>query len=153
MTFEDLRTKSPLFADLGDREFEILTALARPIDIEQGTILFRAEQPAAKFYFVSEGLIALRISTRSQPTMTIQTLGEGALLGLSWRLPPYRWQWTAQAIQDSHLVEFDANQILVACEQDHDLDGAMWEMVAKEAAKRLQHVRMQLLDIYGREKQ
>ena len=151
MTFAELRTSSTLFEDLGDREFDLLTALARPISIEQGTILFRTDDPASKFYFVSEGLIALRITTRSKPTMTIQTLGEGSLLGLSWRVPPFRWQWTAQARQDSELIEFDANQILAACEQDHELDAAMWEMVAKEASKRLQHVRIQLLDMYGRE--
>mgnify|MGYP001824275376 CR=1 FL=1 len=151
MTFEDLRKSSSLFEDLGDREFDLLTALARPLSVEQGTILFRADDPASRFYFVSKGLVALRITTRSKPTMTIQTLGEGSLLGLSWRVPPYRWQWTAQAKQDSELIEFDANHILAACEQDHELDSAMWEMVAKEASKRLQHVRMQLLDIYGRE--
>ena len=151
MTFADLRKTSRLFEDLGDREFDLLTALAKPISIEQGTILFRADSPATKFFFVSEGLIALRITTRSKPTMTIQTLGEGSLLGLSWRVPPYRWAWTAQAKQESELIEFDANPILAACELDHELDSALWEMVAKEASRRLQHVRIQLLDMYGRE--
>ena len=73
MTFADLRKTSRLFEDLGDREFDLLTALAKPISIEQGTILFRADSPATKFFFVSEGLIALRITTRSKPTMTRPT--------------------------------------------------------------------------------
>lgn len=151
MTLDEWKQKSSLFDDLGDREYDLLSALGERTMVEQGTILFRAGEPASQFYLVADGLVALRVTTPSKPMLTIQTLGEGSLLGLSWRVKPFRWQWTAQTIQDTTLVAFDANQILAACEQDHELDSSMWEMVAKEASKRLQNVRMQLLDLYGRE--
>ena len=150
MNLDELRTTSPLFEDIGDREFEILSAIAKPVTYEVDEILFRVNTPANCFFFVLDGTVALKISMPTRPTMTIQTLGEGALLGLSWRVKPYRWQWTAQALQQSKLARFDANEVLAACEQDHELDSAMWQMVARESTRRLQNVRMQLLDVYGR---
>ena len=152
MNLADWRTRSPLFADLEDPEFDFLASIAIERSAVADEIIFRVNTPANRFFFVTSGIIALRISGASRPPATIQTLGEGSILGLSWRLPPYRWQWTAQARQDSTLAEFDANQVLSACEQDDALDSALWRMVARESFRRLQNVRMQLLDVYGSEK-
>ena len=93
----------------------------------------------------------MQISGGARPTITIQTVGPGALLGLSWHVAPYRWQWTAVAVEAATLAEFDANDVLSACEQDRELDNALLRVIAKESGRRLQNVRMQLLDLYGRE--
>jgi CRP-like cAMP-binding protein len=113
--------------------------------------IFRVDAPADRLYVVTAGTVALRIAGPSGPSMTIQTLGEGSLVGLSWRMPPYRWQWTCQALVDSELTTFDANEVLAACEQDSTLDADLWQVVARESARRLHNVRLQLLDVYGKE--
>ena len=151
MNLADWRTRSPLLEDLEEHEFNFLASIAVERTAAADEIIFRVNTPANKFFFVTDGIVALHISGASRPPATIQTVGEGSILGLSWRLPPYRWQWTAQARQDTTLAEFDANQVLSACEQDDALDSALWKMVARESFKRLQNVRMQLLDVYGRE--
>ena len=150
MNLAEWRTRSPLLADLDDREFEVLSSIAKERKVAAHEIVFRVNTTANRFYVVTSGIIAIGITAASRPPVTIQTLGEGAILGLSWRLPPYQWQWTAQARQDSTLAEFDANEVLSACEQDSALDAAMWKVVAREASGRLQNVRMQLLDVYGK---
>ena len=52
---------------------------------------------------------------------------------------------------ETRLAEFDANVVLSACEMDEGLDNAMLRVIARESGKRLHNVRMQLLDLYGRQ--
>ncbi len=153
MNLTEWRTRSPLLSELNDEEFDFLSSIAKKRTVAADEVVLRVNTPANRFYIVTDGIVAVRPGGAAQPRVTIQTFGEGALLGISWRLPPYRWQWTAQAQTDSILAEFDANEVLTACEQDKDLDAAMWKVVARESSKRLQNVRMQLLDQYGRREQ
>ncbi|MGI9585136.1 MAG: Crp/Fnr family transcriptional regulator [Acidimicrobiia bacterium] len=143
------RTTSPLLAELDDETFAFLSSLATERTLAKDEVIFRVDTPANRFFMVTSGTIAVRTAGSATPPVTIQTFGEGALLGISWRLPPHRWQWTAQANQDSTVAEFDANVVLSKCEQDPTLDAAMWKVIARESSKRLQNVRMQLLDLYG----
>jgi CRP/FNR family cyclic AMP-dependent transcriptional regulator len=149
MNLMEWRERSPLLADLDDSTFDFLSSLAIERTVTEDEIVFRVDTPANRFFIVTSGIIAVRTAGAPRPPTTIQTFGEGALLGISWRLPPYMWQWTAQARQQSTLAEFDANEVLSRCEQDATLDAAMWKVVARESSKRLQNVRMQLLDLYG----
>jgi CRP/FNR family cyclic AMP-dependent transcriptional regulator len=153
MNLTEWRSKSPLLVDLDDNEYEYLSGIATERRLSEDEVVFRVDTPASRFFVVTSGIIAVRTAGATQPPITIQTFGEGALLGISWRLPPFRWQWTAQAIQDSTLAEFDANEVLSRCEQDAVLDAAMWKVVARESSLRLQNVRMQLLDLYGSRQQ
>ncbi len=153
MNLTKWRSSSPLLVDLEDEEFEYLSGVAKERQVSEDEVVFRVNTPASRFFIVTSGIIAVRTAGATQPVVTIQTFGEGALLGISWRLPPFRWQWTAQARQDSTLAEFDANEVLSRCEQDAVLDAAMWKVVARESSKRLQDVRMQLLDLYGSKQQ
>jgi len=151
MNLDQWRTTSSVFEDMADEHFEFLSSIAVAKEADAGEALFRVNTPADRFYLVLSGTVALRISGPGAPPIVIQTVGEGALLGLSWHIPPYRWQWTAETITESRLAEFDANVVLSECEADEGLDNAMLRIIAHESGRRLQNVRMQLLDLYGRQ--
>ena len=151
MNLDPWRDRSPMFEEMSDEHFNFLSSLAEDREVPSGVTLFRVNTAADRFYLVLGGTVALRIAGPSRPPITIQTVGEGALLGLSWHLPPYRWQWTAETREPCRLAEFDANAVLAACETDADFDNAMLRVIAREAGRRLHNVRMQLLDLYGRE--
>jgi CRP-like cAMP-binding protein len=151
MMLEPWREQSPMFDDMSEEHFAFLSSLAEVRDVPADVTLFRVNTPADRFYLVLEGTVALLIAGPSRPPITIQTVGPGSLLGLSWHLPPYRWQWTAETREPCRLAEFDANAVLAACETDSDFDNAMLRVIAREAGRRLHNVRMQLLDLYGRE--
>jgi CRP/FNR family cyclic AMP-dependent transcriptional regulator len=150
MNLEELHRNSPLFSDMAGTSISFLESIARDVSIDKDETIFRVNAPADRLYVVASGTVALRLAGPSGPPMTIQTLGEGSLVGLSWRLAPYRWQWTCEALTDSELTTFDANEVLSACEQDPILDADLWRIVAKESASRLHNVRLQLLDVYGK---
>jgi len=151
MNLDRWRESSSVFEDMADEHFAFLASVAKAKEADPGETLFRVNTPADRFYLVLSGTIALRITGPGKPPFTIQTVGEGSLLGLSWHIPPYRWQWTAEATAEARLAEFDANAVLSACELDRELDNAMLRIIARESGRRLQNVRMQLLDLYGRQ--
>jgi CRP/FNR family cyclic AMP-dependent transcriptional regulator len=151
MNLTELRTRSPLFEPLDQRCFGVMESMAEEAHYEAGATIFRADDPAEKFSVIVEGTVALRITSPGRRPITIQTLGPGALVGLSWIMPPYRWQWTAVALSDTVLAEFDASAVLARCTADGALEGELMRGVAREAVKRLHNVRVQLLDLYGRD--
>ncbi|MGI9666401.1 MAG: Crp/Fnr family transcriptional regulator [Acidimicrobiia bacterium] len=149
MTLMEWRSRSSLLSELSDDHFALLDSVASGVSFGAGDTVFRVNEPANRFYLVTSGTIALQIAGGARPSITIETLGPGAMLGLSWHVAPYRWQWTARSVDDSTLAEFDANQVLSACEQDPALENALLRVIAGETGRRLQNVRLQLLDLYG----
>ena len=151
MNLDDLRTSSDLLSRLDDKDFDLFESLSAELALVPDELLFKEHDDARRFFIIESGIIALEANRPAKPATTIQTLGVGDLLGLSWRLAPHRWMWTARAMTDVRLAVFDAAIMRAACEFDPDLDRLMWEIVAREASKRLHHTRVQLLDLYGRE--
>jgi CRP-like cAMP-binding protein len=149
MNLGDLRASSDLIAQLDDDEFEFFESLATEIILEPDEVLFRENGEAKRFFIVANGILALEVERAAKPSTTVQTVGDGALLGLSWRLTPHRWMWTARAMTETRLAVFDAAFMRAECERNIDLDRLMWKAVAQEASRRLHHTRIQLLDLYG----
>jgi len=149
MNLADLRASSDLVAGLNDDEFEFFESLATETTLKPDEVLFRENGEAKRFFIVARGILALEVERAAKPSTTVQTLGDGALLGLSWRLTPHRWMWTARAMTETRLAVFDASFMRAECERNPDLDRLMWKAVAEEASKRLHHTRIQLLDLYG----
>jgi CRP/FNR family cyclic AMP-dependent transcriptional regulator len=149
MNLKDLRATSNLIAQLDDDEFEFFESLATEVTLSPDEVVFRENGEAKRFFVVAKGILALEVERAAKPPTTVQTLDEGDLLGLSWRLTPHRWMWTARAMTDVRLAAFDAAFMRAECERNIELDKLMWEAVAKEASKRLHHTRIQLLDLYG----
>jgi CRP-like cAMP-binding protein len=150
MNLTDLRATSDLLSRLDDKDFDLFESLSTELTLVPDEQLFKEHDEARRFFIIDEGIMALEAIRPAKPATTIQTLGPGDLLGLSWRLTPHRWMWTARAMTDVRLAVFDAAVMRAACEFDADLDRLMWEIVAREASKRLHHTRVQLLDLYGR---
>lgn len=151
MNLNNLRAASDLLSRLDAEDFDLFESLSTELTLVPDELLFKEDDEARRFFIIENGIIALEAIRPAKPATTIQTLGVGDLLGLSWRLTPHRWMWSARAMTDVRLAVFDAAIMRAACEFDTDLDRLIWEIVAREASKRLHHTRVQLLDLYGRE--
>jgi CRP-like cAMP-binding protein len=150
MNLEDLRATSDLLARLDEKEFTFFESLATELVLEPDEVLFRENGKAMRFFIIAEGILALEVERPAKPATTVQTLSDGALVGLSWRLSPHRWMWTARAVTETRLAVMDASFVRDECERNPDLDRLMWEIVAREASQRLHYARIQLLDLYGK---
>ena len=129
-----------------------LAVLARDcwvVPVRQGHRLFVEGDTAHRFWLIRSGHVALDVHAAGGGQLIVETLGRGDLLGLSWLVRPYQWQFSATAVEDTMTFEFNADAVRVACESDTDLGYQLLQRVMAVASSRLQATRVRMLDIYA----
>ena len=116
---------------------------------EAGGYLLREGEPADWFYLIRQGRVALELKAPGRPPVTIQTIREGEIAGVSWLIPPYRWTYDARAMELVRALALDGKCLRGKCEQDHDLGYDLMKRFMPVLIQRLQATRLQLLDLYG----
>ena len=119
------------FSEFSDDSLKFLCECSSTREIKKGQILFLQGEHADKFYVVRSGRISLQMPAIMGPTLEIQTVDEDQVLGWSWLISPYKWNFQAKAEEDSELLQFDGAAILAQCELDPKLG---FELVKKFAA-------------------
>lgn len=129
-----------------------LAALARVCwvaPVRQGHLLFAEGDTAHRFWLIRSGRVALDVHAPGDRQLIVETLGQGDLLGLSWLVPPFQWQFSATAVQDTMTFEFNADAVRAACESDARLGYQLLQRVMSAASSRLQATRIRMLDLYA----
>jgi CRP-like cAMP-binding protein len=119
------------FSEFSADLLEFLCECSSSHEIKKGQLLFRQGEDADKFYVVRTGLISLQMPAIMGPTLEIQTLDADQVLGWSWLISPYKWNFQSKAEEDSKLLQFDGAIILARCEQDPKFG---FELIKKFAA-------------------
>ena len=119
------------FSEFSDDLLKFLCECSSMHEIKKGQILFLQGEHADKFYVVRSGRISLQMPAIMGPTLEIQTVDEDQVLGWSWLISPYQWNFQTKAEDDSELLQFDGAAILAQCELDPKLG---FELVKKFAA-------------------
>lgn len=140
----------PFFAEMKREHLEIIAGCASNVVFDKNTFIFREGEEASRFYVIRQGKVALEIHGAGMGTVTIQTLGDGDILGWSWLMPPYRWHFDARTIEPTRAIALDGECLRHKCEQDHDLGYELLKRFAEIITQRLQATRLQLLDVYWR---
>ena len=135
----------PFLKGLSTPHLEILGSCAREVAFGADERLFREGDPANRFYLILEGEVALESDAGERDPVLIQTLGAGEVLGWSWLLPPYYWQFNARAVRPTKAVFFYGTRLREACERDHDLGYELMKRTAAVVIQRLQAARRQLV--------
>ena len=137
------------FADLDEDTIKLLAGCARNVVFKAGEYLFHTGDPADEFYLIRHGRVALDVVAPGRSAVTIQTAGEGEIVGVSWLLPPYKWIHDARAVDLVRAIGMDAKCLRGKCDADHDVGYEMMMRFVPLLVSRLQATRMQLLDVYG----
>lgn len=148
-TLERIIREHPFFAQLDLRFCDLVCGCAKNVRFEAGQFLFREGEAANEFYLLRHGRVALEIAVPGRPVLTIQTLGEGEIVGVSWLIPPYRWEYDARALEDTRAIAINGSCLRAKCESDHDLGYEMMKRVVPIVIRRLHAARVQMLDVYG----
>jgi CRP/FNR family cyclic AMP-dependent transcriptional regulator len=72
------------FSDLSDDVLKFICECSSTREIKKGQILFRQGENADKFYVICNGRISMQMPAIMGPTLEVQTLGKGQVLGWSW---------------------------------------------------------------------
>ncbi|MFT5657516.1 MAG: CRP/FNR family cyclic AMP-dependent transcriptional regulator [Gammaproteobacteria bacterium] len=116
------------------------------LKIQKGDVLFRQGELADKFYFLRNGRMSIQIPAIMGPSLEIQELGGNQVLGWSWLIPPYSWNFQARAMEDTNLIEFDGSKILAHCEQDPKFGYELFKIFAALMSERLDAARQKMMD-------
>jgi CRP-like cAMP-binding protein len=116
-TFEYLSAHE-FFSGFSDDVLKFLCEYSGMCKLKKGQILFRPGENADKFYVIHHGCIAIQMPAIIGPALEIQVLDKDEVLGWSWLISPYKWNFQARAEEDSELLQFDGAAILERCEQE-----------------------------------
>lgn len=145
----DLLALHPLVADLPIGWLHRLAEHARPVYRRAGHRLFRPDGPADRFWLLHSGTVALDLHVPGRGDVVIEELGAATLVGWSWRLAPYRWQFGAVVAADIRAVEFDAARIRALIAEDTELGRELDARLLAVVADRLRAARHRLIELYA----
>ena len=143
---EDYLSTHTFFSGLNDNFMKFLSNAATELQIKKGDVLFQQGDSADKFFLLRKGQVSIQVPALVGPALDIQTLGENQLLGWSWLIPPYRWNFLARAVEDSDLLEFDGSAILARCEEDSEFGYELFKRFASLMSERLDAARQKMMD-------
>ena len=134
------------FSELSDDVLKFLCECSSTREIKKDQILFRQGENADKFYVLRNGCISIQMPAIMGPTLDIQTLGKDQVLGWSWLISPYKWNFQTKAEEDSELLQFDGTAILARCEQDPKFGYDLLKKFAELMSVRLNAARHKMMD-------
>ena len=145
-SIENYLSAHSFFSGLEDDFMKFLSNSAKELRIKKGEVLFQQGKHADKFYLLRSGQVSVQVPALVGPTLELQVLGEGQILGWSWLIPPYRWNFQALALEDSTLLEFDSSDILARCEEDPIFGYELLKRFAALMSERLDAARQKFID-------
>ena len=147
-TLEPILAKHPFLKGLEPEHLKILVGCASNVRFNAGQFLFHEGEAANEFYMIRQGKVAIQIQGAERGPITVQTIGEGEVLGWSWLVPPYSWRFDAQALELTRAIALDGKCLRTKSEEDHDLGYQLLKRFAGIIVERLEATRLQLLDVY-----
>lgn len=148
-TLERILAEHPFFNGLKTHYLQLIVGCASNVRFNAGEFIFHEGGEANEFYLIRHGKVALEIFVPDRGPLTIQTMGEGEILGFSWLIPPHRWRFDARALELTRAIALDGKCLRTKCEEDQGLGYQLMKRFAHIVEQRLQATRLQLLDLYG----
>ena len=148
-TLAPLLKEHPFFSTCTSEQIEFVSGCAKNVVFHTGDVLFTEGQPADTFYLIREGTISITRHMMGRGAISFLTLGAGDIAGWSWLIPPYEYQFDAQASNLTRALAFDGKCLREKCEADTALGYTLLKQFSAVMVKRLHDTRMQLMDWYG----
>ena len=135
----------PCFSELHLVDISFLETVVSSQTISGGEYLFKKGDDAQAFYLIQEGTVALQLSQEGKEPISLMTLNTGELIGWSWLIPPYQWNFDALAINPCELLVFDAASVRRRMDWDNGFGYRAMTSLALTMHDRLTATRLQLL--------
>lgn len=137
--------ENSIFSLLDDEEREFLVSAAVSEKMAPGHVIFRHGERAACFYLITAGEISIEIPAIEGPTLFLQHLRPGQVLGWSWLIPPYQWAFMARAERPVEVIRFDGARVLERCESDPKFGYDVLRAFSAMMSERLGHARRRIM--------
>jgi CRP/FNR family cyclic AMP-dependent transcriptional regulator len=148
-TIDQILAKHPFFQAFAPDQIQRIAGCAQNAYYKADTYLFHEAESASTFYLLRSGKVALETNFPASGMVTIETISAGDVVGWSWLFPPYRWHFSARAVEDVQATIFDGACLRGKAEHNHNFGYILAMKFAEVMMQRLQATRLQLLDIYN----
>jgi len=138
----------PFFQGMKEEDVRLVAECGKEVTFESEQVIFRQDEVAVRFFVILEGTVALQIRMAEQHPLTVQTLGDGTVLGWSWIFPHEEWKFDARVIDPVKAIVIDTRCLHTKVQEHPGLGYELFRRFAGIMAERLQATRMQLMDIY-----
>ena len=142
-------TANPVLGDMRADFLELIAGCCVNVAIAKGQRLITAGNPADHFWIIRHGRVDVELHGAARGTITIDRLGPGEILGVSWIASPYVSEFDATAVERGSAIEVDAACLRGKCTADPELGHELYRRFATMLKSRLHATRLQLLDLYG----
>lgn len=139
----------PFFKGIDPELRQLMVGCAANERYEAGQYLFREGARADRFWLLRHGTVAVEIYAPGKPPITVETIGEGDVLGWSWLVEPYKFFFDARALTLVRAISLDANCLLNKMNANPVLGYDVMRRFVPLMSHRIQAARMQMLDLYG----
>lgn len=137
---------NPFFAELKPADLPRLAKRATWQTVPTNGIVFEHGDRASNFFLICEGAIIIEVPAISGPSLEVQKLGPGEVLGWSWLIPPYRWSFQARADVESKLIQINGEAIREECERDPDFGYRVLKRFSTLMSERLEAARLKMME-------
>ena len=138
----------PFLAGMNRGQLSLLTDCAMAVSFEKGQLIFRENECANRFYLIESGKVVLESGGSPSSPVIVDAIGAGDLLGWSWMMPPYKWHFTARAVEPTEAIYFAGTILRDYCERDHSLGFELHKRLSAVMMKRLQGARRKMLEMH-----
>jgi CRP/FNR family cyclic AMP-dependent transcriptional regulator len=146
----DLLTAQPLFRSLPPDFLATVAGCAHNTAFRAGELLLAEGGEATTLYLIRRGAVAIEVHDPGREGIVVQTLSAGHVVGWSWLVPPYRWNFDARAVTDVGAIAIDGACLRSKADAEPALGYSLLQAVSGMLLERLQATRTQLLDLYGK---
>ncbi len=133
---------------LSPAQTQLMVSCVKNLRFREGEILLRAGELADVFYLLRVGRVALEIDVPGRGVTQMESLGPNDMLGVEW-LVSRRVHLDARALEPVVALAFDGACLRAKMDEDAPLGYALTRRILAETYKRLEHVRLARLDVYG----
>jgi CRP/FNR family transcriptional regulator, cyclic AMP receptor protein len=144
-------SEHPFCQGLEAHYLDLLTGCASNTLFDKGHHLFREGGEANQFYLIREGKVSLEVFLPQLPSLAVETVEAGEVLGWSWLVPPYRWRFGARAVEPVRAVVVNGKCLRAKCEKDTHLGYELLRRTVEIMGHRLEATRFRLVDLYSTE--
>lgn len=146
---ENSLSTHPFLRDLAGPTLEHLEGCCEEREFAAGDDVLRIGEQADGMYLLTRGRVALQVPAAGGRVLTVDTVDGGGVVGWSWLVEPYRWQFDGQAVTEVTAIFLSKRCLEGAFERDPAFGVAVLRRFAAVIADRLGHTRVRLLDVYG----
>ncbi len=146
-TLEPILKQHSFFKGLPAKYIDFIVGCTSHAVFRAGEVILKEGESADKFYLIRSGNVAIYIEQPRE--ITIQTIHEGDILGWSWLISPYRYRFSAKAVENTRALVLDGKCLREKCEKNPDLGYELLKRLVNVFTARLEATRLQLLDIYN----